>query len=342
MSRLKQYLWSASTVAALAIAPAIGARSLSAQTLNAPTHGNGGQEKAAASGLHPGVHPYRVQGNVWMLVGAGANIAMQVGKEGVLLVDTGASGMTDAVLAAIREVSDGPIRYVVNTSVSPDHVGGNEVIAQLEGGATTGKGRGPLPDIIAQANVLQRMSTPGPDAKSPIPAIAWPTDGYLGSHRNVYFNGEVVDILQEPAAHSDGDTIVYFRGSNVLVAGDVFTTTNLPLIDRKLGGTSKGMLDALNSMLDIAVPENMQEGGTFIIPGHGRVCDEADLVEYRDMLHQVRDRMQNLVNVQHLTLEQVKAKRPVLGWEGRYSRPEWTADMLVETLYEEYKGSGKH
>jgi hypothetical protein len=95
-------------------------------------------------------------------------------------------------------------------------------------------------------------------------------------------------------------------------------------------------------MLDIAVPENMQEGGTFIIPGHGRVCDEADLVEYRDMLHEVRDRMQNLVNVQHLTLEQVKAKRPVLGWEGRYSRPEWTADILVETLYEEYKGNSKH
>jgi glyoxylase-like metal-dependent hydrolase (beta-lactamase superfamily II) len=134
---------------------------------------------------------------------------------------------------------------------------------------------------------------------------------------------------------------VYFRGSNVLVSGDIFTTTNLPLIDRKMGGTSKGMLDALNRMVDITVPENLEEGGTYVIPGRGRVCDEADLVEYRDMVHELRDRMQNLVNVQHMTLEQVKAKRPVLGWEGRYSRPEWTTDMLVETMYEEFKGTAQ-
>ena len=132
---------------------------------------------------------------------------------------------------------------------------------------------------------------------------------------------------------------MYFRGSNVLVSGDLFTTTNLPLIDRKQGGTSKGMLDALNAIIDIAVPENMQEGGTFVIPGHGRVCDEADVVESRDMLYEIRDRMQDLVRVQHLTLDQVKAKRPVLGWEGRYSRPEWTTDMFVDALYEEFKAN---
>ena len=100
------------------------------------------------------------------------------------------------------------------------------------------------------------------------------------------------------------------------------------------------MLAALNHMLDIAVPENMQEGGTYITPGHGRVCDEADLVEYRDMLHEIRDRMQHLVNVQHLSLEQTKAKHPIIGWEGRYSRPEWTTDMFVEALYEEFKSAG--
>jgi cyclase len=287
-----------------------------------------------------GVHAFKVQGNVWMLTGAGANIAMQVGKEGVLLVDTGAAGMTDAVLTAIREVSDAPIRYVINTSLATDHIGGNSAIASLTGGATKGPGRGPTPNVIAQENVLLRMSTPGADKKSPYPTSAWPTDGYMAEHRNVFFNGEVVDIYHEPAAHSDGDTVVYFRGSNVLVTGDTFTTTNLPLIDRKLGGSSKGMLDALNAMVDIAVPENMQEGGTFIIPGHGRICDEADLVEYRDMLHEIRDRTQNLVNVQNLSLQQVKAKRPALGWEGRYSRPEWTTDMFVETLYEEFKKNG--
>lgn len=295
----------------------------------------------AQTKAQPKVRAIKVQGNVWMIVGAGANIAMQAGKEGVILVDTGASGMGDAVLAAIREVTDGPIRYVFNTSVTADHIGGNEVIAALEGGATAGKGRGPLPNITAQDNVLRRMSMPDKSGKSPYPAIAWPSDAYLASHRNVVFNGETVDILHQPNAHTDGDTIVYFRGSNVLVSGDIFTTTNLPLIDRKQGGTSKGMLDALNVMLDIAVPENMQEGGTYIIPGHGRICDEADLVEFRDMLHEIRDRMHDLVDVQHLTLEQVKAKHPISGWEGRYSRPDWTTDMLVETLYEEYKANGK-
>ena len=286
------------------------------------------------------VHAFKVQGNVWMITGAGANIAMQAGKEGVLLVDTGAAGMTDAILAAVREVSDGPIRYIVNTSISADHIGGNAALAVLPGGATNGKGRGPTPNIIAQENVLMRMSTPGPDKKAPYSSDAWPTDGYMSSHRNVFFNGEVVDILREPAAHTDGDSIVYFRGSNVLVAGDIFTTTSLPMIDRKQGGTAKGLLDALNAMLDIAVPENMQEGGTYIIPGHGRVCDEADLVEYRDMLYEIGDRMRDLVNAQHLNLGDVKAKHPVLGWEGRYSRPEWTTDMFVEALYEEFHENG--
>jgi cyclase len=335
MTGVQSRLANSAVLAALIIVSGSGGSSASAQTPDGAERGGVTAAKSA------GVHSFHVQGNVWMLVGGGANIAMQAGKEGILLVDTGAAGMTDAVLAAIREVSDGPIRYVLNTSAGPDHVGGNEIIAGLQGGSTTGKGRGPLPNVIAQDNVVRRMSKPGPGGKTPFPSGAWPGDGYLGMHRNVFFNGEVVDIFHEPAAHSDGDTIVYFRGSNVLVSGDIFTTTNLPLIDAKLGGTSKGLLDALNAMLEITVPENMQEGGTYIIPGHGRVCDEADLVEYRDMLHEVRDRMKNLVEVQHLSAEQVKAKRPLLGWQSRYSRPEWTADMLAETLYGEYTATGK-
>jgi glyoxylase-like metal-dependent hydrolase (beta-lactamase superfamily II) len=283
------------------------------------------------------VVPYKVQGNVWMIVGAGANIAMQVGKEGILLVDTGAAGMTDAVLAAVRQVSDAPIRYVINTSITADHVGGNAVIGALPNGS---KGRGPTPNMIAHESVLSRMSTPGPDRKSPFPSEAWPTDGYIAERRAITFNGEAIDILHAPNAHSDGDTIVYFRASNVVVAGDIFSTNNFPLLDRKLGGTWKGALAALNVMMDLAVPEVMQEGGTLIIPGRGRICDEADLLEYRDMVNEIQDRMQNLVNVQHLTLDQVKAKRPLLGWEGRYGRPEWTTDMVVDALYQEVKGGG--
>ena len=244
------------------------------------------------------------------------------------------------LFSANRPVPVSLIRYIINTSISPDHVGGNAMLANLPGGATSGTGRGPLPNLIAHNNVLQRMSAPGPEGRSAFPAAAWPADSYTSAFRNVFFNGETVDVLHEPAAHTDGDTIVYFRKSNVIVAGDVFTTTNLPLIDPKLGGTSKGELAGLNNMVDIAVPENLQEGGTWIIPGHGRLCDEADLVEYRDMLHEIRDRMQNLVNVQHLSLDPVKARRPVLGWEGRYSRPEWTTDMFVEGLYEEFRSPG--
>ncbi len=320
MRQIVARLWPAISAAACVLAAPFLAQSQSAQPANE---------------REPRVHAFKVQGNVWLLEGAGANIAMQVGTEGVFLVDTGASGMTDAILAAIRQISGGPIRYIVNTSLTPDHIAGNAALAVLPGGSTTGRGAGPTPDIIAHENVLLGMSTPGPDKKAPYPTDAWPTDGYIASHRNVFFNGEVVDMLHMPAAHSDGDTVVYFRGSNVLVSGDIFTTTNLPLIDRKRGGTSKGLLAALNAMIDIAVPENMQEGGTYIIPGHGRVCDEADLVEYRDMLYEIRDRMRDLVSVQHLSPEQVKAKHPILGWEGRYSRPDWTTDRFVDALYED-------
>jgi glyoxylase-like metal-dependent hydrolase (beta-lactamase superfamily II) len=287
----------------------------------------------------PGIHAYKVQGNVWIIPYEGANIAMQTGPEGVILVDTGAAGQTDAVLAAIREVTTGPIRYIINTSISPDRVGGNEKLTALAGGSTDGKGKGPTPNTLAQDNVLRRMSTPGPNGVAPYPTLAWPTDGYIAERRALHFNGEVVEILHQPNAHSDGDTLVYFRSSDVLVSGDLFSTTNFPLIDAKLGGTYQGMLDALNRMVDIAVPEVLQEGGTMIIPGRGRICDQADLVEYRDMVTEFGQRMQNLVGKQHMTLEQVKARRPLLGWEKRYSAPEMTTDALVEELYREFSAA---
>jgi glyoxylase-like metal-dependent hydrolase (beta-lactamase superfamily II) len=286
--------------------------------------------------VKPGIHAYKVQGNVWIIPHAGANIAVQVGPEGVLMVDTGAAGQTDAVIAAIRELTPLPIRYIINTSVSPDHIGGNEKLTALAGGATDGKGKGPTPNTLAQDNVLRRMSTPGPNGQTPYPVQAWPTDGYFAERRELHFNGEAIDILHQPDAHSDGDSLVYFRASDVLVSGDLFTTTNLPLIDAKLGGTYQGMLDALNNMVDIAVPEVLQEGGTMIIPGHGRICDQADLVEYRDMVTEFGQRMTDLVGKQHMTLEQVKAKRPILGWEKRYSAPEMTTDALLEELYREF------
>lgn len=280
------------------------------------------------------VHSIRVQGSVWMLVGAGpANIAVQIGDDGVLLVDTGAPGTADAVLAEIRRLTDKPIRIIINTSADPDHVGNNEVLGALAGGATTKNGRGPTPLIVAHSNVLTRMSASGPSSNTyPLPAL--PSDAYLFSQREFFFNGESIQIIHQPSAHTDGDSVVLFRGSDVLAAGDLFTTTNFALFDSQRGGSFKGILTALNAMLHITVPRQMQEGGTYIIPGHGRISDEADLAESRDQVQMIRDRVADLVQ-QTMKLDQIKGMRPILDFEGRYSRPDWTADQFLAAVYGE-------
>ena len=150
------------------------------------------------------------------------------------------------------------------------------------------------------------------------------------------FNGEAIDIIHMPNAHSDGDSAVYFRGSNVLVTGDIYTNTSLPMVNVGEGGTYAGMLAALNRMLDIAIADDLMEGGTYIIPGHGYVADEADLVEYRDMVYIIRDRLRQMIVTDGLTLDEVKAARPVIGWEDRYDRPRWTVDTLIEAVYDEF------
>jgi cyclase len=282
----------------------------------------------------------KVQGNVWMLGGAGGNIAVQAGEQGVVVVDTGTAGLSDAVVAAIRGISPRPIRYIINTSAAPQHVGGNAALASLPGGSTTGATRGAIVSVIAQENVYTRMTKPGPNGQPAFPVSAWPSDGYYSPRRGLIFNGEAIDIIHMPGAYSDGDSAVYFRGSNVLVTGDIFTTTNLPLVDHGQGGTYAGLLDALNALLDITVPDDLMEGGTYIIPGHGRVGDEADLVEYRDMVHQIRDRLRKLITTNGMTLAQVKAARPVIGWEGRYSQPGWTTEMFLEAVYAEFARKG--
>jgi glyoxylase-like metal-dependent hydrolase (beta-lactamase superfamily II) len=287
---------------------------------------------AAPAAAASGVQAIKVQGNVWMLTGAGGNIAMQVGDDGVMLVDTGARGTADAVLAAIRKITDAPIRFIVNTSADPEHTGNNAVFGELAGGATTGKGSGPTPQIIAHAQTHYHMSRDPADPDSPLAGV--PTDAYLGSKRDLFFNGEVIQIVHAPAARGDGDSFVHFRGSDVIVAGDLYTTTRFAQFDPAVGGSYQGVLDGLNAMIDIAVPKFMQEGGTYIIPGHGRVSDEADLVEVRDQVHMIRDRFADLVG-KNMTLQQVKAMRPLIDFERRYDRPEWTADRFAEAVYNE-------
>jgi len=279
----------------------------------------------------------KVQGNVYMLVGAGGNIALQIGEDGVLLVDTGTTESVARVIATVRSLTDKPIRYIINTSADPDHVGGNDAIGKLGStiaGGNVGAGAGVGAGIIAHENVLNRMSAPTGKA-APYPTTAWPTDTFVSKQKELYFNGESIQTIYKPG-HTDGDSVVYFRRSDVLVAGELFNTLTFPVIDLSRGGSVKGTLAGLNDMLDIAIPKAMQEGGTYIIPGRGRLTDEADLLEYRDMVTIVRDRVQDSVK-RGQTLDQVKAAKFTLDYDARWGATSgaWTTDMFIEAVYKD-------
>jgi cyclase len=264
-----------------------------------------------------------VQGNVHLLVGGGVNSAVHVGEEGVMIVDAQPGALSEKVLAAIRGISGKPIRHVVNTSADADHIGGNEALAKAgstrTGGVVVGQigtGITATANIIAHENMLNRVSAPT-GATAAIAQAAWPTETFFGEKKDMLFNGEGIQFLHQPAAHTDGDMMVYFRRSDVLVTGDVFSTVGYPAIDAARGGSIQGTIDALNRIIDIAIPSNTQEGGTMIVPGHGRVCDEMDVVEYRDMVTIVRDRVKEMAD-RKMTLAQVQAAKPTFDFDARY------------------------
>jgi glyoxylase-like metal-dependent hydrolase (beta-lactamase superfamily II) len=282
---------------------------------------------AAGAAAQGAIESYHVQGNVHMLIGAGANVAVQVGDEGVLVVDTGATASREALLAAVKKLSDRPIRWIINTSADLDHTGGNETISQA--GITV---NGNPAAIISHENVLARMTA----ANRPVTEM--PLNTFFEAGRDFFFNGEAVFLYHVPRAHSDGDIIVYFRGSDVLVAGDLFVTTQYPVIDLPAGGGVDGFIDGLDRILDIAVPAYLQEGGTYVIPGHGRVGDEADVLTFRDMLFIVRARIADLVK-QGKTLAQVQAARPAIDYDLRYGNDKTSADF-VAAIYADLKARG--
>jgi cyclase len=285
-----------------------------------------------------GIEVLRVRGGIYLLAGDGGNIAIETGPDGVFLVDSGRVETSDRVVVEIRKLSEKPIRYIANTSADSDHTGGNEVIGKagstISGGdvdddiADLEKGAG----ILAHKRVLDRMSAPG--TQPPLPFGMLPTDVYGGRQKDLFFNGEPILLLHQPAAHTDGDSLVFFRSSNVIATGDIFRTTAYPEIDLGRGGSIQGLIDALNRILEITVPEDFQEGGTLVIPGHGRICDEADVVEYRDMVTIIRDRIQDLVN-KGMTLDQVKAARPTADYDPRYGS---NADQFIEEVYRSLSG----
>jgi glyoxylase-like metal-dependent hydrolase (beta-lactamase superfamily II) len=292
------------------------------------------------------VHSLHVQGNVWMLTGGGVNAAVQIGDEGVLVVDTMASGLADKLVAEIKKLAgDKPIRWIVNTHVDTDHTGGNGKVAEAGESIIAGNFAGQagqasanFAKILTHENVEARMVKVQPA----LPTTAMPTDTFFTDEFEMHFNGEAVQFIHVPSAHTDGDVMVFFRKSDVLVAGDAFNTTSFPVVDLESGGSLNGVVKTLNRILDITVPEDKQEGGTYVIPGHGRLTDEADVVEYRDMMTIIRDRVQNAVD-KGMTLEQVKAARLVRDYEGRYgaARGAATADAFVETAYRSLKESSK-
>jgi glyoxylase-like metal-dependent hydrolase (beta-lactamase superfamily II) len=285
------------------------------------------------------VETLKVQGNVYLITGAGGNIAVQVGDQGVLVVDTGVASMSAKVVAAIGKLSQKPIQYVINTHVDADHTGGNDAIRKAGltyvGANVTGNltDAGVGAQIYAQDNVLKRMSAPT-GVQASVPFGSWPTETFVSGRKQLFFNGEPVEIIHQPAAHTDGDSLVVFRRSDVVVTGDIFVTTSFPFIDLERGGSIRGEIDALNNIMEIAVPGLQDEGGTYIIPGHGRICDQPDLLEYRDMVTIIRDRVQAAIK-KGMMLEQVKAAGLTKDYDGRYGARTGfgSGEMFVEAIY---------
>jgi glyoxylase-like metal-dependent hydrolase (beta-lactamase superfamily II) len=277
------------------------------------------------------------QGNVYMIAGPGGNTTVQAGREAVIVVDTQTAEVSAELLAAIGELSSKPIRHIILTSADTHHTGGNETLSGAGAyvrllDAFDPRGLDTSAAIVGHINVLLQMSGP-PGEVSPIPSAAWPTDTYFTDGWEFYVNDEAVRLLHVPEAHTDGDTIVFFRRSDVVSTGDIYNTDRYPRFDLERGGIA-GVIEGLNLILDLTIPGENQHGGTVVIPGHGRLSDETEVVNYRDMVTIVRDRIQRLID-QGLTLEQVQAAGPTRDYDGLYSGAEgaWTGEDFVDAVY---------
>jgi cyclase len=322
---------------------------------------------ATASAQQADLQVIPIRGPIHLVGGSGANSIVSVGGDGVFLVDTGLPQNAEKLLTAIQQLQRDfqahlpvsprsgaetrsatnlepyyrmlappkPIRYIANTSGLPDHVGGNEKLVLAGKTFTGGNVAGELGDIavgaalLAHVNVMTRLS----DAK--LPTRALPTDTYNGGVMKLshFFNGEGITLIHVPAASTDGDSMVHFRNSDIVATGEMFDFTRFPLIDLAKGGSIQGVLNALNRLVEVAVPEFRSEGGTLFVPAHGRIGDIADLTYYRDMITIIRDRVQDSIR-KGKTLDQIKAARPTEDWDPRFGQDKsWTPDMFIEAIY---------
>ena len=314
---------------------------------------------ALAQGNGPGLEVLQVRPNFYMIVGAGANIAAQLGPNGVVLVNAGTAEASGEVVAAVAKLTPQPIRYIINTSADADVVGGNGRIAKAGRNITT-FAVGPVgrttivgsdldvARVVSHENVLTRVrQAEGPAGTSSFPSEMWPTETFIERRRTMYFNDEGIEILHQPAAHTDGDTIVFFRKSDVVVAGNIIDTDRFPMIDLARGGSLKGEIDALNRIIEMAIPPGpfvglpngptasaRQQGGTDVLPGHGRIYRQIDVVNYRDMIVIISDIVQDMID-RKMTLDQIKAADPAKPYKARYGATTgpWTTNDFVEAVY---------
>jgi glyoxylase-like metal-dependent hydrolase (beta-lactamase superfamily II) len=286
------------------------------------------------------IHVLPVQGNVFMLAGDGGNIAVQTGDQGAMVVNSGSGAIPDKIIAAVKKLSDKPIQFIVNTGFQSDFTGGNVKLRaagydpSVQGSFFSGQfvdaGKGAT--IIGHQNVENHLMALKTASEG------WPSDTFVQARRRKFQNGEAVEIFHMPNAVTDADSIVHFRRSDVFVTGDIFNLVTYPHIDFKNGGSIQGELDALNFILDRTVYKHDEEDGTMIVPGHGRLCDEWELAEYRDMLVIVRDRVQDLIR-KDATLEQVEAAHITADYDTRFGATSgpWTTAMFVDAVYSSLK-----
>jgi len=284
-----------------------------------------------------GLEAVKVRKNFYMLAGAGGNIGVQLGSDGIVLVNAGGPNTSDKVLGALKTLTDLPIRYIINADAGTDFVAGNEKLARagytiftnaLGGGAGLPNGGGA--SILSHDSVLREMSK----VKPAYPSGALPNEAFFTARKAIRMNDEGIEIFYQPSAHTSADSFVLFRASDVVVAGDVMDTTRFPVIDVASGGSIAGEIAALNRLIDLTIaptPYIYKDVGTYVIPGHGRVSEQMEVVDYRDMVVLVRDNVADLIK-QGKTLDQIKAARPALPYETRYGVAGAT-NAFIESIY---------
>src|ERR1041385_111405 len=303
-------------------------------------------QSASANASADKLDTIQIRSNVWVIFGAGGNVTVHLGEDGVILVDSGSEAMADRTLAAVRAITKAPIRMIINTSADLEHVGGNDKVGAagvpINPDNFTDEERA---TVLSHENVLQRLSAPKNRNEKPAPVGMWPTETFTSKYRSFYVNDEAVQVIRQLGAVSDGDVLVHFRRADVIVTGDIVDLRHFPVIDPAKGGSIQGELEALNRLLDLTVPPMplvLKPGRTLVVPGHGRISDYGELVDYRDRVTTIKDIIEDMVK-KGMTLEQVKAANPTAGYRKRWGSESgpWTPDMFVEAIYNGLKSGTK-